>query len=439
MNILGAMLKSVKAIVLLLIVLAPMPEDAYGTTTADENPASAEELSNKVRFKADEMDYDRDLDITTARGNVQFANQDRLLQADVIVYNRKQDFVTASGNITLLEPTGEVLFAEFMELSGNLRDGVVADLRAILQDGSLVAASGGRRTGGNLLDMRNAVYSPCKLCEEDPARAPLWQIKAVRVVHDKKRQTIEYTDAWLEVAGIPVMYTPYISHPDPSVKRKSGFLTPSFGSSTSTGTFVTTPYYYNISSNSDATLTPTLTADESIILGGEYRKKAKDGDFEARASIKQNSPADERTPPTEHGGSGIRGHISAKGRFDYDQTWRWGFDVNRQSDETYMSRFGLNQDNTLPKITNALASKAYIEGFHDRNYIHAEALSFQTTLTGQKGTTIPVIFPLVDINYVSEPDAYGASTTLDLNFLTLSRQKGTDTRRISARRGWNRP
>jgi LPS-assembly protein len=439
MNTLGHMFKPVKLIMLLLIALALMPEVAYGATAVYESPASAAEPSNEIRFKADEMEHDRDLDITTARGNVLFTNQDRLLQADVIIYNRKQNFVTASGNITLLEPTGEVLFAEFMELSGDLRDGVIADLRAILQDGSRVAASGGRRTNGNHLEMRNAVYSPCKLCEEDPSRAPLWQVKAVRIVHDKKRQTIEYTDAWLEIAGIPVMYTPYISHPDPSVKRKSGFLTPSFGSSNSTGTFVTTPYYYNISSNSDATLTPIFTADESVMLGGEYRHKLQEGDFEARASIKQNAPADERTYDAESGFSGIRGHVSTKGRFDYDETWRWGFDANRQSDATYMSRFGFKGDNTLPEITNALASSAFVEGFKGSNYVHAEAITFQTTLTGQEEKTMPIIFPLVDINHVSEPDAYGASTTLDLNFLTLSRQKGADTRRLSARSGWSLP
>jgi len=439
MNTLSAMLKPVKTILLLLIVLVPVPEQAFGATTVGEPPASENEKSDEVRFSADEMVHDRELDITTARGNVQVVNQDRILQADVIVYNRKQKFVTASGNITLLEPTGEVLFAEFMELSGDLRDGVIADLRAILKDGSLMAASGARRTDANLLNMRHAVYSPCKLCEDDPSSAPLWQVKAVKIIHDKQRQTIEYSDAWLEVAGIPVLYTPYFSHPDPSVKKKSGFITPSFGSSTSTGTFVTTPYYFNISANSDATLSPSFTADESVILGGEYRHKFQEGDFEARASIKQNTPADERTYAAEKGIAGIRGHISAKGRFDYDETWRWGFDVNRQSDATYMSRFGFNSDNTLPEITNALASNAYIEGFRERNYIHAEATGFQTTLTGQEENTIPVILPLVDFNHVSEPDAYGGNTTLDLNFLALTRQEGADTRRLSVRSGWNLP
>lgn len=439
MNTLGTMLKPVKKIALLLIALAVTPEVTFGATTAEKYSASLEEPSNEVRFSADEMDYDRELGITTARGNVQLTNQDRILQADVIVYNKKQNFVNASGNITLLEPTGEVLFAEFMELSGDLKDGVVADFRAILKDGSLIAANGGRRSNGNLLDMQNAVYSPCKLCEDDPSRAPLWQVKAVRITHDKKRQTIEYENAWLEVGGIPVLYTPYLSHPDPSVKKKSGFLTPSFGSTTSTGAFTRTPYYYNISSNSDATITPMITADESVILGGEYRQKLQNGDFDARASIKRNTPANERTYTAESGIAGIRGHVSAKGRFDHNETWRWGFDANRQSDTTYMSRFGFEGDNTMPKVTNTLASNVFVEGFKGRNYVNAEAYSFQTTLTGQDEDTIPIIFPLVDVSHVSEPNTYGAGTTLDLNFLALSRQEATDTRRLSVHSGWNLP
>ncbi len=435
----GTLFINLKKIIFLLVALAVLLEVTKGAKAEGNYSSTSENSTDEVRFRADEMDYDRDLGITTARGNVKFTNQDRILKADVIVYNKKRNFVNASGNISLLEPTGEVLFAEFMELSGDLKEGVISDLKAILKDGSLIAANGGRRINGNLLELQNAVYSPCKLCEEEPDRAPLWQVKAVRIVHDKDGQTIEYKDAWLEIAGFPVMYTPYLSHPDPTVKRKSGFLTPSFGSSTSTGTFARTPYYYNISPNSDATISPMFTADENVIIAGEYRQKLQAGNLETRASIKRNTPKDERRYVAESGVSGIRGHLSTKGRFDYDKTWRWGFDVNRQSDATYMSRFGFSGDNTLPKITNALASSAFVEGFKGRNYVHAESISFQNTLTGQEEKTIPVILPLVDVNHVSEPNKYGASRSLDINLLALSRREGTDTRRLSIHNGWNLP
>ncbi|NQU56226.1 MAG: LPS-assembly protein LptD [Rhodospirillales bacterium] len=430
---------------MLLVTLVLAPGLTHAAVSNGRTPVSQEgvppeeEQTGEIRFSADDMQHDRGLDIVTARGNVQVQHQDRILRADVIVYNRKQEFVTASGNVTLLEPTGEVIFAEFMELSGDLRDGVIADLRAILKDGSLIAASGGRRTNANILDLRNAVYSPCRLCDDDPSRAPLWQVKAVKVIHDKARQTIEYRDAWLEVAGIPVLYTPYLSHPDPTVKRKSGFLTPAFGSSTVTGSFLTTPYFFNIAANADTTLSPTFTADESVIMAGEYRHKFTEGDFEARGSIKDNTSSSELTYSTENGVSGIRGHIAAKGRFDYDETWRWGFDVNRQSDQAYISRFGFAADNTLPETTNALATQGFVEGFRDRNYIQASGTIFQTTLTNQEDSSVPLILPLVDFNHVSEPDRYGGYSTLDVNALALTRTTGSDTRRLSVRSGWNLP
>jgi LPS-assembly protein len=439
----GNMRKTNKSLLILLGALAFAPCLTFAAVSDGNTPTfnetDTEDSSTEIRFSADEMQHDQKLDIVTARGNVQVQQLERILKADVIVYNRKQDFLTASGNITLLEPTGEVLFAEFMELSGDLRDGIIADLRAILKDGSLVAAGGGKRSRGNILDMRNAVYSPCRLCEDDPSRPPLWQIKAVKVVHDKNRQTIEYSDAWLEVAGIPVMYTPYLSHPDPTVKRKSGFLTPAFGSSTVTGTFVTTPYFYNIAPNADATLTPSFTADESIILAGEYRHIFEEGDFEARASIKENTPNSEQIYSTEDGIANIRGHISAKGRFDYDETWRWGFDVNRQSDEAYMSRFGFTADDTLPETSNALASKGFVEGFRGRNYIYAGTTSYQNTLNNPDDNQTPLILPLIDYNHVSEPSRYGGYSSFDVNMLALSRSEGTDTRRMSFRGGWNLP
>lgn len=436
---LGAMLKSARPLLLLACLLA-LPFAPAMAATSNGAPSSEDETATgEVRFSADELQHDRELDIITARGNVQVQNEDRILQADVIVYNRKQDFVTASGNVTMLEPSGDVLFAEYMELTGDLRDGVIADLRAILKDGSLLAANGARRSNANRLDLRNAVYSPCRLCEDEPNKPPLWQVKAVKVVHDKKRQTVEYSDAWLEVAGMPVLYTPYLSHPDPTVKRKSGFLTPSFGSSAVTGTFLTTPYYFNIASNADATLTPSFTTDEGVILAGEYRHKFNEGDFEARASIKENTPTSLQTYTTEKGIANLRGHVAAKGRFDYDDTWRWGFDVNRQTDEAYMSRFGYSVDNTLPQVSNALASRGFVEGFRHRNYFSVEGTSYQSTLTSLDDETIPLILPLMDYNHQSEPDRFGGHSNIDVNMLALSRDQGTDTRRLSVRGGWTLP
>ncbi len=432
------MWKIIKPVILAIILLAATPSGPARATTGDGQP-DAPATAKDIRFSADEIQYDRELDIITARGNVKATRDPRILYADVIVYNRRQDLLSASGNVTLLEPTGEVIFAEFMELSGDIKNGVIQDLRAVLSDKSLIAASGGRRTNGNRLDMRQVVYSACRLCEKDPSRPPLWQIKAVRVVHDKERQTIEYTDAWLEFAGVPILYTPYLSHPDPTVRRRSGFLAPSFGSSSTMGAAIATPYFVNIAPNSDATMIPIFTAKQGLVMAAEYRHKFVEGEFIAKGSITRNTPKDEQAYTTENGIGGFRGHIATRGRFDLDETWRWGFDVNRATDGTYMSRFKFNQDNTLPEVRNSLASRGFVEGFRKRNYFYASATDFQSLKERSDDKSTPLILPYLEYAHESEPDRFGGQTKLDLNLVALTRSQGSDTRRLSARTGWRLP
>ena len=86
--------------------------------------------------------------------------------------------------------------------------------------------------------MKRSVYSPCDLCKNDPSAPPAWQFKAREISDDKELKLIEFRDAVLEVDGVPIFYTPYLSEPDPSVKRASGFLTPLRGTVTLGGRVV---------------------------------------------------------------------------------------------------------------------------------------------------------------------------------------------------------
>jgi len=110
-------------------------------------------------------------------------------------------------------------------LEGDAAKTLVEELRARMTKATDTEA----REQGNT-ELAKAVYSPCEICREKPDRAPLWQLRAARIIHRRDQQEIVYRDAVLEVFGVPVAYTPYFSHADPTVKRKSGFLVPNFGS-----------------------------------------------------------------------------------------------------------------------------------------------------------------------------------------------------------------
>lgn len=389
-------------------------------------------------FSADEVTYDEELDIATATGNVEIAQGERVLKADTVSFNRRTNTVTATGNVSLLEPSGDVVFADFVELNENMRDGVAQNIRLLLADQSRLAAVSGRRVGGNVTVARNGVYSPCELCRKDPTRAPLWQIKAARITHDQTERQVTYRDAWLEMAGIPVMYTPYLSHPDATVKRRSGFLAPSLTSSSSNGlgTIVSVPYYAVLGQSSDMTIEPMWVSKNNPVLGGEYRRRFAAGEMAINATATSAERRDDNNAP--RAGEQFRGHIKGDGKFDINDDWRWGFNVARATDDTYLQRYKLLTRYQFPSSTT-LTSRAYTEGFYGRSYAAANAYAFQGLRPQDDSDLSPYVFPMLDYNYVGEPGSYGGHFSFDANTWSVYRTEGTRDQRVYSRAGWTLP
>lgn len=379
--------------------------------------------NDPILFKADSLRHERKLGIIIAKGNVETTQNGRILRADTISYNQKTDTLKATGNIVLMEPTGDVMFADYAELTGNFKDGIIQNIRLLLADNSRIAAVGGRRIGGNVTEMHKVVYSPCRTCLK-PNGPPIWQLKAVKVIHDKSAQTIEYRDAFLEFFGVPVFYTPYLSHPDPTVKRKSGFLTPRYGSDSQLGVTVETPYYFNIAPDKDLTVRPIITSDEGPVLAGQYRQRFTNGRFEFEGSGTRGSD--------ETGNKEIRGHIFSKTRFDLTDTWRTGADVEFASDDTYLQRYGFRSPDTL-------TSRLFLEGFRGQNYAAAEGYYWRGLAVDDDSGQTPIIAPLLSYSALGQPGRGGGRWTLDANFLSLARTSGTDSRRLSLLGGWELP
>src|SRR6202158_4051559 len=155
----------------LLIAVAPALAQFVGGAqkTQDKNAP--------IVFQADEVEYDDQLALTVAKGHVEISQGGEVLLADTVSYNQRTDTITASGHVSLLEPTGEVTFADFMELRDAMNDVFAQNVRRLLADRSRLAANAARRINGNHLELRRGVYSPCDLCKADPTAPPAWQLK----------------------------------------------------------------------------------------------------------------------------------------------------------------------------------------------------------------------------------------------------------------------
>ena len=410
-------------ITLLLAALAALPL-SHGPR-AQEAPAP----EVPALISADQITYDQNLGIVTASGNVEISQNNRVLLADSVSVNLKTNVVTASGNISLLEPSGDVIFADYAELTNDLQEGFIRDIRVLLSDRSRLAAVAGLRTGGNKTVFSKAVFSPCELCREDPTKAPLWQLKALKVEHDQEDQMIRYWDAWLEFSGVPVFYTPYLEHPDPTVKRKSGLLAPTFGSSDVLGTLYQQPYFWAISKDKDLTIAPFVSTEQGAGLSTRYRQLFPKGqiDLQTSGTVGDRVGSDGKLEENS-----FRGHVDGTARYDINRIWRVGLDAQRATDDTYLRVYNFSSARTL-------TSRAFAEGFDGRDYFSANSYLFQGLRATDDVSESPIILPMLDYNYMSDPGVAGGKYGVDANLLALFRRDGRDSRRLSVGLGWELP
>ena len=406
------------------LVLTPRGAPAQQNKASPPGTARPVPKNEPVTFTADQVEYDRQNNLVTARGHVEAWQAGRVVRADQMTFNRETGVIVASGDVTMLDPNGQVLFAQYAELSRDMSEGIMKTVRALLDRNGRLAANGMRRTGGVLNELSRVVYSACDLCKDDPTRPPLWEVDAASAVQDTEHKTIEYRDAVLRMDGIPVAYAPFFWHPDPSVPRQSGLLPPYIGNSSGLGAFYGQPYYWVIDGQSDATFTPFMSTRAGFLLDTLYRHRFNDGTLFVNLS----------------GGyeyKSAQGSFASRGQFSIDDTWRWGFDINRASS----SQFVLNQHILLGLAgdSNVLPSNIYLEGFGEGSYARLDAKAYQGLTTAISTDRLPVVLPRYIYSFVGRPDRLGGILSVDTGVFNVIRDNGTNTRRANLSLNWERP
>ncbi|MBV8790439.1 MAG: LPS-assembly protein LptD, partial [Pseudolabrys sp.] len=322
-----------------------------------------------------------------------------------------------------------VTYGEVMDLSDDYRDGFVDSLHLDTPDRTRMAAARANRTGGNFTVFDNGVYTACLPCKDDPKKPPLWQIKAARIIHDQGEKMMYFEDAHLVFYGTPLAYMPYFSAPDPTVKRKTGFLIPVPGYSSIYGASVDIPYYWALAPDYDATFSPMITSRQGPLLQGEFRQRLSNGSYAVRATgIEQlNKNYFSSDAP---GNRNFRGSIESTGQFALNDKWVWGWNGIAMTDRSYLQDYrpslsAFRQPNVdpqigLPLVSEAL-SQAYITGKGNRSYFDARAMYFYGFSSADNQSQIPVIHPVVDYSYIFDRPILGGELGFKTNFTSLSR------------------
>jgi len=380
-------------------------------------------------LQAAEITYSKENDVITALGNVELSQGSRILLADRVIYRQKKDELTAEGNVILLEPNGNVLFSTKVVLSNEFKNGLIKDFRLLTTDGSRFAANSATRFDGSRNVMKEAIFSPCHPCKEDPNKPLVWQIKAEQVTHDDATKNIEYESALFEIFDFPMFYMPYFIHPDPSVERRSGFLIPTLGHSDEKGLIYGQPYFQVIDESRDVKLEPTIYTRKGMILKTHYRHALKLGNIDLKTTT---GLIGNTLNESDFSDVALKGSIDLEAKFAIDDTWRTSFDLEQTSNKNYQRKFDL-------ETKEVLTSRALLEGFRSRNYTSLSLYKFQGLRVTDDRREQPFVFPTLNYNFTGQPNTYGIRPEIDLAISSITREIGTDSRKLSLKSGLQMP
>tara|TARA_B100001057_G_scaffold448401_1_gene488689 strand:- start:3496 stop:5856 length:2361 start_codon:yes stop_codon:yes gene_type:complete len=192
--------------------------------------------------------------------------------------------------------------------------------------------------------VKKGTFTFCKKRE----KCPPWEMSAEEIRHDKQKKTIYYKNASLKIFDQKVFYFPKFFHPDPTVKRQSGFLIPKFQDNSSAGLSLTLPYFLALAENQDITFTPRFFKDDKFLIQSEFREKNKNSnhiiDISQFISNNENS----------------KGHLF----YNFDKNFKTNsfndvelnIKLEQVTDETYLKANKVESPiiNNLSNLTNSL-------------------------------------------------------------------------------------
>ena len=232
--------------------------------------------------------------------------------------------------------------------------------------------------------IKKGVFTTCKKNSE---KCPPWQFKAQEIKHDKSKKTIYYKNAWLELYDKPVIYFPKFFHPDPTVKRRSGFLMPKFESSSSLGDSLTIPYFKVISESKDLTFMPKIFGDNEGLFQNEYRQENKNLSHISDLSLKKNE---------DNSKSHFFSNTLATLDLSFFESSELEFNIEATSDDNYLKSHKIKSE--ITNNNSLLNSFLSIKGNNKDLYVEAKVEAYEDLTKEHTGDKYQYLLPSFEIS-----------------------------------------
>ena len=363
-----------------------------------------------VDFEADSVTVNNQDGNMIATGNVTIIQNGDVLRADQVIYNPSTETARASGNVTLTTIDNIVHSADEMTLDENFTHAIAKPLLTKLSDGTRFSANSGNHTQNKRTVFDRSVFSPCK-CDYDDGESPIWDLRASKSIHDVETHLITHQNVTMRIFGLPIFYLPALVHPDETIKRQSGFLTPNVAYSNDRGMTVTTPYYQVLGPTRDVEFQPTNFQFRGQGLKTIYRQKWDNSELTATvysANLETFKKRREQVAATDT-------------RFSTKLGTGWNLDMRlfRTSQDTFLRRYRYAADDRLDSYIVA-------EKITDNRYYRVKASDIQGLREADTPDSEPSLLPHIYFEKVVDGPFANQTIRQELTSQSLQNDEGHD-------------
>ncbi len=368
-----------------------------------------------IGFEADNVVVNQADGSLFATGNVELKQANNTLRADEVTYYRNQNKAIARGNVVHIDGAGTVTNAAMMEIDTEFSHILAETIISNFTTGEWISADHADRIAGDRGIFDASRFTPCK-CDFLNGERPLWDIKASQSVRNEKTQTITHYNVRMNVLNVPVGYLPFLTHPDWTVRRRSGFLTPSFIISSDLGFTPSIPYYQIIDETSDAEFTTYKYQYRGLGVKSRYRK------LWDRAEL--NATVYTANVETYKKNRELVGAVDATYASRIGNGWNIKANLRRASQDTFMRRYGFNDDTSLK--STIMATRTI-----DNRYYSVEASDRQSLLASDKTLNEPTVLPSIFYEKTEKGWRGNQQFRTELSAVQLDNDQGHDMARWS--------
>ena len=381
--------------------------DQKNFVSTAKNNVEIVDLQNNISIKTDLIKFDKKIDVIESSINSKIIdNNQNILNADNIIYDLKNRIIKLDNTI-LKDKNKNIFNIEIAFLDVLKKELIGKDITLNLNNETFQPQNDPRIKGRSIIyrdrftEITNGIFTTCKKTD----KCPPWQLSAKKINHDSKKQIINYNNALLKVYNVPVMYFPKFFHPDPTVKRKSGFLIPSIKNSPNSNSYLSLPYFSVLSMNKDITFTPRFFTDDKFLFQTEYRQTNKNSSHQTDLSFFDENKKDSKT------------HFFYRYTrifdFKYFEESSLNFKIEKTSNDTYLRANKLTSP--LIRNYNVLENSIGLDLYSKNLSINSEIKIFED-LNKTSNDRYEFILPKLNLIKKFETPAF-----LDGNFLFKSK------------------